>query len=57
MSGEPLPHGTEVQPWGSICGVTNRGGERFYFLMDRRGTVALMPEATLLNALKEVPSA
>lgn len=33
--------GTKVKPWGAISGVTNNGGERYYFF-DEKG-VALIP--------------
>lgn len=37
----PLPLGTKVKPWGHISGVTNHGGERYYFFAEKG--VALIP--------------
>jgi hypothetical protein len=38
---EPLLLGTYVHPWGHISGVTNHGGERYYFFSEKG--VALIP--------------
>lgn len=37
----PLMLGTHVKPWGKISGVTNHGGERYYFFAEKG--VALIP--------------
>jgi hypothetical protein len=29
--------------FGKVVGVTNRGGERYYFLINKKGDVLLMP--------------
>ena len=39
---EPLRLGTKTM-WGPIAAVGNRGGERFYMMIDKNGVVALMP--------------
>ena len=41
-SGSVIPLGTIVKPYGEVSGVTNRGGERYYFLAGGIG-VSLMP--------------
>ena len=38
---EPLKLGTKVKPWGTISGVTNHGGERYYFFTEKG--VAMIP--------------
>ena len=32
-----------VKPWGEVCAVSWKDGERYYMLNDRYGTVSLMP--------------
>lgn len=34
--------------FGKVVGITNRGGERYYFLINKHGDVSLMP-ATLIE--------
>lgn len=48
---EPLPIGTKTQ-WGKIKAVHSCGGERQYFMIDARGTVALMPAEVVEGAAK-----
>lgn len=36
-----IPLGTRIEPWGSVSGVTNMGGERYYFFVEKG--VALIP--------------
>lgn len=38
----PLPLGTVVKPWGKIAAVQWLG-ERYYFLVSKRGSVSMMP--------------
>lgn len=53
----PLRLGTETQ-WGAIGAVGLTGGERYYWMVDKHGSVAMMPacvvEPTIaLRALDE----
>lgn len=41
-SGPPLQLGTKTR-WGKIAAVGFIGGERYYWMIDRYGTVAMMP--------------
>ncbi len=41
-NGSVVPLGTILEPYGEVSGVTNRGGERYYFLTGGIG-VSLMP--------------
>lgn len=47
---EPLTIGTKVKPWGTICGVTNHGGERYYFFEEKG--VALIPASDVERMAK-----
>jgi len=47
--GPPLPLGAKTQ-WGVITAVTYFGGqfgERYYFMVDKHGTVSMMPEGAV----------
>lgn len=39
---QPLPIGTATE-WGSIEGIAFTGGERYYFMRDEDGGVAMVP--------------
>lgn len=39
----PLALGTKVKPWGTVEAVGITGGERYYWLIDKHGTVSMMP--------------
>lgn len=43
MKGELIPLGVVVKPYGKVGAVMVISGERYYFLVDRRGGVAMMP--------------
>ena len=38
----PLPLGTKT-PWGEVGAVMWTGGERYYHLINKRGTVSMIP--------------
>jgi len=43
---KPLPLGTKVKRYGTVAGIRSEGGdlgERYYFLIDKHGCIALMP--------------
>ena len=40
---KPLTLGLTVPPWGRIAAVLWTGGERYYHLLDKQGTVSMMP--------------
>ena len=42
MKREPLPLGFIVEPWGKVCAVGCRDGERYYMLLDE-DDIMLMP--------------
>lgn len=41
-----LPIGTKTQ-FGTIQAIQWSGGERYYFIIDRRGTVSYMPASAV----------
>ncbi len=42
-AGKPIiPLGTVVKPWGKVAAV-RYDGERYYFLIDKDGSVSMMP--------------
>lgn len=41
-----LDLGAKTQ-WGTVAAITNRGGERYYMMTDKDGSVALMPASTV----------
>jgi len=41
--------GTKTK-YGTVSGITCKGGERYYFLIDRFGTVSLLPADMLESA-------
>lgn len=45
----PLSLGTVVKPYGKVGAVMFTGGERYYMLTDKHGTVSLMPWFTIEN--------
>ena len=38
-----LPLGTIVKPYGRVAAVGTTGGERYYWLIDKHGTVSMIP--------------
>lgn len=40
---DPLPLGTKVPPYGTVQAVQWMSGERYYFLVNKRGDVAMLP--------------
>ena len=44
----PIPLGTYVKPWGKIVQV-GWVGERYYWLMNKRGDIAMMPADVVEN--------
>lgn len=40
---KPIPFGTDIAPWGTVEAVGMTGGERYYWLVHRSGTVAMLP--------------
>jgi hypothetical protein len=49
-SASVVPLGTTISPYGVVSGVTNHGGERYYFLTGAWKDVSLMP-ASLIEKL------
>lgn len=43
---EPLPIGRRT-PWGRVRAVGLTGGERYYWMVDERGVVAMMPASVV----------
>jgi hypothetical protein len=43
---QPLSIGTQIKPYGKVIAIAWLG-ERYYFLSDERGSVAMMPATTI----------
>jgi len=44
---QPIPLGTIVKHWGKVAAVGYISGERYYWLVDKRGSVSMMPADTV----------
>lgn len=52
MTSEPLPLGTEVKPYGKIEMIGSLDGERYYWLVNKDGSVAMMPSIVIEGVAK-----
>ena len=50
----PLPIGTIVKPYGTIEAIGLLGCERYYWMVDKRGDVAMMPASVIETMLAPV---
>lgn len=51
---KPLPLGTHIEPYGKIEAIANLAGERYYFMLDDKFNVGMMPAMLIERAaLKE----
>ena len=53
MLDKPLRLGKKVNPYGKICAIHSKGGERNYFLINKHKVVTLMPAEILEPMAKE----
>jgi hypothetical protein len=50
---KPRPLGQIVKPWGKIGAIGFVKGERYYFLIDREGSVSMMPADVVERARRQ----
>lgn len=51
-----LSLGTQTQ-WGNVAMIGVLSGERYYWMVDKHGSVAMMPASTVEPSLRRKPKA
>lgn len=51
--GAPIPLGTSIEPYGEVSAVGSIDGERYYWMVDWRGDVAMLPACTLEKSMTD----